>query len=808
MKKVLSLVLVIAMILSSMSVAFAGTLTDVTGNDYEAAINTLVGLGVVKGYEDGTFRPERTVTRAEMAKMLVVVLGYGDLVAGSKSNFSDTQGHWADAYIALAAGKGIVVGTGAGKFTPDRQVSYDEAITMVIRALGYTDDCNELKGMSWPTNFKVKAAELELLDDVKLAAGGADRGGVAQLLYNALKAKLVSVTSEGDVKSLDKELLSRLAKEVTLTVSPDTIDEDSKAYKGNIVDLEPYMYQNLTVYENKNGDVVYVKGSNSLVLEGTLNNVADVTATKLVVEDADEDDYTFNVVTGSAFMVNGVVTDLDNLKYTKADVKVTVVLDAQDDDKLKDGYNVVGVVAEKATDEVLITKEYTKGRNRISGIALPVDSDNKVVLDKVTVTGAADSLEDIKEDSVVTVYAGLNASDALKEIKLVVSTDVVEGKISKTNYDKSVVTIAGKAYDASVFADKSTVAIAETGKLFLNANGEFLKFSTEEDSTVKNYAVVVSRTNGEYDEFLEANSKDAKVKLATAKDEEVIYALAEDAEVNNVVLKPAETAATVETIDLVTKLSANVVVEYSLDKNGKIDSIEEVVYKAGNTGKTINTDTKAFILASNAVIFDGYTADKYQVLTKDQLKDSITANVVYNKDGEIELLFVTAGAEAVKSGTFAIINNVEVAVNDSDETVYLITAYVNGNKVTYFTDKAYYKANTDAAALRTALRGGYKFNELSMSGNVVKGVTTEGAITAANIVSGNVKSVKVTNEVITLADGQVIALADDAVIYLQTGTAVVEAAEIADIDADDEATTSATPCSSTRPASPAVTTAA
>jgi hypothetical protein len=115
MKKVLSLVLVIAMVLSSFSFAFAANFEDVEG-DYEDAINTLVALGVVTGYEDGTFKPERVVTRAEMAKLIVEILGYGDLVAGSKSNFADTQGHWADPWIALAAGRGLVIGTGYFRF--------------------------------------------------------------------------------------------------------------------------------------------------------------------------------------------------------------------------------------------------------------------------------------------------------------------------------------------------------------------------------------------------------------------------------------------------------------------------------------------------------------------------------------------------------------------------------------------------------------------------------------------------------------------------------------------------------------------
>ncbi|MDY6555377.1 S-layer homology domain-containing protein, partial [Clostridioides difficile] len=179
-----------------------------------------------------------------MAKLMVELLGYGDLVSGSKSNFTDTQGHWADQWIALAAGRGIVIGTGDGKFNPEGIVTYDQVLTMLVRGLGYTDASNELKNMTWPTNFKVKAAELNITKNVNMGSTQADRGGVAQAMFNALDQQLVKVNSDGDiVKEFTTEgsrtdipvnLITRIAiPNYNFVVGFEHINPDSKDYAGD-----------------------------------------------------------------------------------------------------------------------------------------------------------------------------------------------------------------------------------------------------------------------------------------------------------------------------------------------------------------------------------------------------------------------------------------------------------------------------------------------------------------------------------------------------------------------------------------------
>ncbi|MBE6037555.1 MAG: S-layer homology domain-containing protein, partial [Clostridiales bacterium] len=122
MKKVLACLLVLTMVLGSFSVAFAGSYSDVADNaSYAQAVEVLTSLGLVSGDGDGTYRPTDAVKRSEMAKLIVVALGYGDFAAAQKATkFSDVPAsHWASGYISFASDLGIIEGVGAGKFNPD-----------------------------------------------------------------------------------------------------------------------------------------------------------------------------------------------------------------------------------------------------------------------------------------------------------------------------------------------------------------------------------------------------------------------------------------------------------------------------------------------------------------------------------------------------------------------------------------------------------------------------------------------------------------------------------------------------------------
>ncbi len=192
LKKVIALVCVFALALST--VAFGATYTDVAEDSaYYEAVETLNKLEIVTGYEDGTFKPEDGVTRAEMAALIARIQGYGETAKGSaNTGFTDVPAsHWASGYVANAAGMGIINGYGDGTFGPEDPVLYEQAVKMIMATLGYTPFAEKNGG--YPTGYLAAAQRYDVSLAVANAAVGqeANRGTVAQLLENALDTPLM-----------------------------------------------------------------------------------------------------------------------------------------------------------------------------------------------------------------------------------------------------------------------------------------------------------------------------------------------------------------------------------------------------------------------------------------------------------------------------------------------------------------------------------------------------------------------------------------------------------------------------------------
>ena len=159
-------------------------------------VDTMTALGVIEGYTDGSFRPDDTVTRAEMAKMIYVVrTGRSDASAynDDATSFTDIGDHWARGYIKYCNSLGIIAGHSATRFAPDDTVTTQEAAKMLLVTLGYNAETAGLVGAGWNTKTIALADENGLLADVNCGTTqGMPRQYAAQLIYNTIFAPTVA----------------------------------------------------------------------------------------------------------------------------------------------------------------------------------------------------------------------------------------------------------------------------------------------------------------------------------------------------------------------------------------------------------------------------------------------------------------------------------------------------------------------------------------------------------------------------------------------------------------------------------------
>ena len=257
-------------------------------------VDTLVSLGVINGYTDGSFKPNDTVTRAEMAKMIYVLrTGNSDASAynNDKTTFTDVNGHWAAGYIKYCQSLGIIAGVSATQFKPDANVTAQEAAKMLLVTLGYDANKAGLVGINWASKTNALADENGLLDDVNTSfTGPCPRQYAAQLIYNAIDTPTVvwrddaytNVTLLGDDNKTVGEKFMNLKKTTAvledvsktsgketfeLTLDKSTVDENKTTDdKGKALynftdvkkDYSDLKYQMVTVlYKNNDKSKVY-----------------------------------------------------------------------------------------------------------------------------------------------------------------------------------------------------------------------------------------------------------------------------------------------------------------------------------------------------------------------------------------------------------------------------------------------------------------------------------------------------------------------------------------------------------------------
>ena len=195
--KALAVVMAMTMILGT--VAFAAFTDVVADSAYAEAIEVGVALGLYQGYEDSTFKPEGDITRSEFAAIVIRALGQEGQAEGAKGTtmFNDVPAtDWAAGYINLAVNQGIIAGYGDGNFGPNDNVTYEQAVKMLVVALGYEP---AVGNAGYPVGYLAIADKNKMTIGVNGRNGVAiNRGQVAMMVFNSLDVPLMEQSGFGN----------------------------------------------------------------------------------------------------------------------------------------------------------------------------------------------------------------------------------------------------------------------------------------------------------------------------------------------------------------------------------------------------------------------------------------------------------------------------------------------------------------------------------------------------------------------------------------------------------------------------------
>lgn len=460
LKKVIALVCTLALVITSVSVvSFAEAYTDVTESSaYYEAVESLSKLGIVTGYEDGTYKPEETVTRAEMAALIARIQGYEETAkANANTVFTDVPStYWASGYVAQANGQGIINGYGDGTFGPDDAVKYEEAVKMIMATLGYTPYAMNNGG--YPTGYLAAAQFYGVTKSVSNAVTGtgANRGTIAQLLANAIDTPIMGQSKWSTDGSVEYTIYD---------------GKDNNSYK-------TLMSENLDVVKLKG----VIKESSVASLKGDkeINNDEAAKIKVAVTGNYDTNNKDFQ------FDSNGDYTGEDTFLVAESDAEdylgMAVILYVRENDDNE--YEVISIAADGTKNDIVtftldqfdVVEESTSGSTTTTYIKYFKNSTDSSSIKKqlasnyaITLNGASKDIDDIFGAGMVVEPNGKSMKGGLVTL---IDND------GKTGYDVVMVEVAATAVVDEI--GDETISFKEQAQL---PTGPMSSLDVEEDAT-------------------------------------------------------------------------------------------------------------------------------------------------------------------------------------------------------------------------------------------------------------------------------------------------------------------------------------
>ena len=704
-------------------------------------VNTLVSLGVINGYTDGSFKPNDTVTRAEMAKMIYVLrTGNSDASAynDDKTTFTDINGHWARGYVKYCQSLGIIAGVSATQFKPDANVTAQEAAKMLLVTLGYNAEKAGLVGINWASKTNALADENGLLEDVNTSFTAAcPRQYAAQLIYNAIFANTV-VLRDGEYTKYG----TNNSKNPTVGQKYMGLEEftglftgDSKIHTG-LKDGQIYVGGKIATYTPANGNalvgemvkVLYKEskdGVPGLDKKDTVYGIYetdDTTVINATLGDIDDNDGAKIKVDGTKYDVNNMsvyVNYVDtNTTYTAATFTNNYKKDSADTVKFVQDENGKVIAAYITHVEFHKVTGVTSSKISIAGIGT-LDIDDDMDLDSsvakndiVAVTTLYNA--DPKDDDAFNIIKKADVTTGVKVSAVKKSTQVRIGDsyAKLANYNNKI-TGSDSNYKNTVDLD-STYDFVMYGKYWVAAK--------KVSASSQDIALVTKKGSTGIDD---------QVKVLKADNTENVYTYDDDdnkgADSSYLQIQGRTDTNSADRLYSFSMVGSNKIqlkngTKTALAQNGG-ETVSGLTFKAATTAGNVNNviynddnkslyvDGKSYVAAEDAVAFV-YAANKDD-------------NYVYKIDGLKKIK-----TSDIVSGTT---KKIEYVLNDDKEVVAFYIETSNKPGATASNDKYGY-VTTDVSSSKV---DGTEYREVSVwNGTAVEDIKIETSTTPANLKKG------------------------------------------------------------------------
>lgn len=489
MKKLISILMAAGMLFAS-AAAVSAAYTDIAA-DYDCyePVMRLSELGVVSGYDDSAFRPWNTLTRAEFCKMVVTMLNK-ESEAKSRSlnsNFYDVDKNaWYLPYVNYMSDNSLVAGYADGSFAPGSSITYAEALTVICRTLGYSE---EDVGYYWPNNYMKQGEVLGLTDGISgLSASIPMTRAAAAIIID--RALFTDINKKEDFTLLEN---------IGYTVSEDTFILASKAEDISLTSKQIRTSEG--VFDVKNSDIFNEVGSRgTLVLnslkEAVLFDADELTSASAVISklsSVNENTVEYKLADSTKLSFkfdNTFVTYVDNSKSTYAQAKnrisvgtdITFYGESFGDWE----FAVIGDSADTVVP-VRATKSYTAADTLLEGTAINFDGL------KVYRSGEEASVSDIEVNDVIYYNTKTNIMDVYTKKVTGVYNEALPDKtyVTSVNVGGKVYTINSSVDTSSLDASSGSFKIGDKITLLLGKNDE-VAFAVELSGFDKsNYGIVL-----------------------------------------------------------------------------------------------------------------------------------------------------------------------------------------------------------------------------------------------------------------------------------------------------------------------------